>query len=76
MNSNEESKYDDIIRLPHHVSDTHPQMPLIDRAAQFTPFAALTGHTEAISKTEQLVVDRILMSEKGEKVDGYFEFGD
>lgn len=76
MNVNEENKYDDIIGLPHHVSDTHPQMPLIDRAAQFSPFAALTGHTEAISKTEQLVVERVLMAEKGEKLDGYFEFGD
>lgn len=74
MKRKEEGKYDDIIHLPHHVSDTHPQMPLIDRAAQFAPFAALTGHTEAIRATEQLVEERVLMEEKGEKVDGYFEF--
>lgn len=76
MNTNEEKKYDDIIHLSHHVSDTHPQMPLIDRAAQFAPFAALTGHTEAINKTEQQVVERVLLAEKGEKVDGFFEFGE
>ena len=35
--------YDDIIRLPHHVSQNHPQMPMLDRAAQFALFAALTG---------------------------------
>ena len=36
--------YDDIINLPHHVSERHPQMPISDRAAQFSPFAALTGY--------------------------------
>ena len=41
-------KYDDIINLPHHVSKTHPQMPIADRAAQFAPFAALTGYGEQI----------------------------
>lgn len=44
-------KYDDIIHLPHPVSKTHPQMPLADRAAQFSPFSALTGHEEAIRET-------------------------
>ena len=36
--------YDDIITLPHHVSDVHPPMPRRDRAAQFSSFAALTGY--------------------------------
>lgn len=36
--------YNDIINLPHHVSATRPQMPMMDRAAQFSPFAALTGY--------------------------------
>ena len=40
--------YDDIIHLPHPVSKRHPQMSLANRAAQFAPFAALTGHREAI----------------------------
>lgn len=43
--------YDDIIHLPHPVSVRHPQMPLADRAAQFSPFAALTGHEAAIRET-------------------------
>ena len=46
-------QYDDIINLPHHVSATHPQMSLSDRAAQFSPFAALTGHDAAIRETQR-----------------------
>ena len=46
-------KYDDIIDLQHHVSDRHPQMPLMDRAAQFSPFAALTGFEEVLKETEK-----------------------
>lgn len=49
-----EHNYDDIINLPHHVSARHPQMPLADRAAQFSPFAALTGHEAAIQETARL----------------------
>lgn len=40
--------YDDIINFPHHVSKKHPPMPIQNRAAQFSPFAALNGHGEAI----------------------------
>ena len=47
----ETHKYDDIIKLPHPVSKKHRQMSLHDRAAQFAPFAALTGHSEVISDT-------------------------
>ena len=47
MNDN----YDDIINLPHPVSKSHPQMPMKSRAAQFAPFAALTGYGEAIRET-------------------------
>ena len=50
----DEHKYDDIIHLPHHVSATHPQMSLADRAAQFSPFAALTGHDAAIKETQRI----------------------
>ena len=56
---NDVHRYDDIIDLPHHVSKTHPQMPLADRAAQFAPFAALTGHADAIRETERLVKERV-----------------
>ena len=47
-------EYEDIIGLPHHVSTVHPQMSIYDRAAQFSPFAALTGHEAAIQETERL----------------------
>ena len=46
--------YSDIIHLPHHVSKTHPQMSMHDRAAQFSPFAALTGYDSAILETARL----------------------
>ena len=49
---------DDIIRLPHHVSQNHPQMPLRDRAAQFAPFAALTGYEAAVGETARLTAER------------------
>lgn len=45
--------YDDIINKPHHVSQRHPQMSMWNRAAQFAPFAALTGYGEAIQQSEQ-----------------------
>lgn len=47
-------KYDDIINLPHHVSDYHKPMPMENRAAQFAPFAALTGHDAAIAEAMRL----------------------
>ena len=50
--------YDDIIRLPHHVSQNHPQMPLRERAAQFAPFAALTGYEAAVGETARLAAER------------------
>ena len=45
--------YDDIINLSHHVSKRHPQMSMWNRAAQFAPFAALTGYEDAIRDTAQ-----------------------
>ena len=58
--------YDDIINLPHHVSETRPQMPVYDRAAQFSPFAALTGYEVAVAETGRLT-DRKAELEEGEK---------
>lgn len=55
--------YDDIINLPHHVSATRPQMSMIDRAAQFSPFAALTGYDAAIKETGRLTDEKIEMDE-------------
>lgn len=51
--------YEDIINLPHHVSKKRPQMSMMDRAAQFSPFAALTGYDAAIKETGRLTYDRI-----------------
>ena len=59
----EEHKYDDIINLPHPVSTRHPQMSLTDRAAQFSPFAALTGHEAAIRETERLTDEWVELNE-------------
>ena len=62
--------YDDIIDLPHHVSDHHPQMSRQDRAAQFSPFAALTGYEDAIKETARLTVEKPELSEEQkEKLD-------
>lgn len=57
------NKYDDIINLPHPVSRKHPRMSLRDRAAQFAPFAALTGHEAAINETVRQTDERISLSE-------------
>ena len=56
--------FDDIINLPHHVSATRPQMSMIDRAAQFSPFAALTGYDAAIKETGRLTDEKIEMDEE------------
>ena len=58
------SKYDEIMGLPHHVSKTRPQMPMSDRAAQFAPFAALTGYDSAIKETGRLTDERIELDEE------------
>ena len=51
--------YDDIINLPHHVSKKHPRLSIEQRAAQFAPFAALTGYDEQVRETERLTENRI-----------------
>lgn len=56
-------KYDDIINMPHHVSKKHPQLSMVQRAAQFAPFAALTGYGDAIKETTRLTEDRIELDE-------------
>ena len=60
-------KYDDIIDLPHHVSTKHPQMSMMERAAQFSPFAALTGHEDAIEETARVTVERIVLDEQAKE---------
>ena len=58
--------YSDIIDYPHHVSRTHPQMSMHDRAAQFSPFAALTGFDAAVAE-EARVTDRRIELEEDER---------
>lgn len=57
------SKYDDIINLPHHVSKNRTPMSMENRAAQFAPFAALTGHDEALAETARLTTPKKLLSD-------------
>ena len=66
LNNEISHKYDDILSMPHPNSKNHPRMARRDRAAQFSSFAALTGHEEAISETARLTerLDWIFMQIK------------
>ena len=57
------NNYDDIINLPHYTSGIRPKMSMHDRAAQFSPFAALTGHDAALKETARLTDTRIELDE-------------
>lgn len=57
------SDYEDIIHLPHPTSPTHPRMPMIDRAAQFSPFAALTGYESEVKEVARLTESKIELCE-------------
>lgn len=57
------NNYDDIIDLPHHVSKVRKQMPLANRAAQFAPFAALTGHEDALAETARHTDSKIELTD-------------
>ena len=56
-------KYDEIINLSHHVSTTHPQMPMLKRAAQFLPFAALRGYGDAIKEIQRQTEEKVELEE-------------
>ncbi|MCD7842062.1 MAG: YolD-like family protein [Lachnospiraceae bacterium] len=56
--------YQDIINLPHHVSQKRPHMSMTDRAAQFSPFAALTGYDAAVKETARLTDQRMELNEE------------
>jgi len=58
------SKYDEIMELPHHVSETRARMSRQNRAAQFSSFAALTGYEEGIAEAARLTESRIERSEE------------
>lgn len=61
--ADERFPYDDIIDLPRHISKKRPQMSMIDRAAQFSPFAALTGYEAAIQETARLTEEQSFLDE-------------
>lgn len=60
--------YSDLLELPHPVSRSHPQMSLYDRAAQFSPFAALNGYGAAISETARLTDERPQLDESEQEL--------
>ena len=60
--------YDDIIHLPHPTSVRHPRMSMIDRAAQFSPFQALTGYGDAIQETARLTGEKVELTEEEKAV--------
>ena len=62
------NKYDDIINLPHHISKKHPQMTLEARAAQFAPFAALTGYDDEVKETARLTNRRIELDDEAKSI--------
>ena len=61
-------KYNDIINLSHHISNKHPQMTLEARAAQFAPFAALTGYEDEIKETARLTNERIELDDEAKSI--------
>lgn len=61
---NNQNKYNDIINLEHHISKSHKQMSLENRAVQFAPFSALTGYDEAIKETTRITQNRIELDEE------------
>ena len=77
----ERFSYEDIVDLPHHVSRKHPQPTMADRAARFTPFAAITGYEEMVLEEARVTDDRIEMDESSkaalnEKLNMILEFID
>ena len=59
----EQNPYTDILTLPHHKAANRPHMSMHDRAAQFSPFAALTGYDDAVRETARLTGRRIELDE-------------
>ena len=60
--------YEDIIHLPHPVSKSHPPMSISDRAAQFAPFSALTGHYAALQETARRTEERVELDETAKTI--------
>ena len=60
--------YEEMLRLPHPTSPRHPRMPMESRAAQFAPFAALTGYEDAIDETARLTDSMLHLSEDAKQI--------
>lgn len=60
--------YDDIIDLPHPTSERHPRMPMANRAAQFSPFAALSGYDAAVKETARLTGSKAELTEEEKSI--------
>lgn len=56
-------RYKDIIDMPHHVSEKHPRMARLDRAAQFAPYSALSGYEDAVEETARLTDRQVELDE-------------
>lgn len=65
---NDPDRYDDMLNLPHHQSGTRKHMTPDQRAAQFSPFAALTGYEEAIQESSRLTMHRIELSDEEKEI--------
>ena len=63
MKQKPRNPYGDMMELPHPVSKTHPQMTRRDRAAQFAPFAALTGYEEAVREAARFTEEKMVLDE-------------
>ena len=63
MKQKPRNPYEDMLELSHPVSKTHPQMPRRDRAAQFAPFAALTGYEEAVREAARFTEEKMILDE-------------
>ena len=62
--------YEDMLYMPHQTSKTHPRMSMEKRAAQFAPFAALTGHADAVEETARITQERVELTEdRKEQID-------
>lgn len=68
-------RYDDMLDLPHHQSSTRPHMSMANRAAQFSPFAALTGYEDEVMETARLTDEKIELSDtEKERLDWKLRF--
>lgn len=63
-----ENKYEDIIYMPHHVSLRHPRMSIRNRAAQFAPFAAVTGHESSVYEAARVTEEKFKLDDSYKEV--------